>query len=158
MLLEYKGWSKPVLGTARVWRQGRVVATSAQPAPDPHRTHLHLARDLLAVSLHPWRWFSHPPCFVSPGLGCWLCCFPGTPPSAGSELVSGGLSLPGLLGCPCQSCSSPSGVLPVSRSLLFPFLSTSCFPQNPSPRRLWRSPFPPGGGRQLRVHGSKWSH
>lgn len=63
-----------------------------------------------------------------------------------------------MLGCPCQSCSSPSGVLPMSRSLLFPFLSTSCFPQNPSPRRLWRSPFPPGGRRQLRVHGSKWSH
>lgn len=38
-----------------------MLSIPAHPAPDPHRTHLQLAQDLLAVSLHPWRWFCHPP-------------------------------------------------------------------------------------------------
>lgn len=155
MLLEYKGWSKPVLGTARVWRQGRVVATSAQPArpsqdpPAPGTGPAGGVPSPLALVLSP------PLALCHLGLAAGSAASWGLAPELDQSLSQVGSPM---LGCPCQSCSSPSGVLPMSRSLLFPFLSTSCFPQNPSPRRLWRSPFPPGGRRQLRVHGSKWSH
>lgn len=69
MLLEHKGWIKPVLGAAGVWSRAECWPPLL-PAPEPHRARLHLAQDLLAVSLQPWCWFCHPPCSVSPGLGC----------------------------------------------------------------------------------------
>lgn len=133
MLLEYKGWSKPGLGAARAWRQGWVLATSAQPSPDPHRAHLYLPRDLLAVSLHPWRWFCHPPCFVSPGDSSlsWVRAWLGwaLPPWA-PELPLPGVSI--------SLWSSAHGqifaVPPPERILL---------PQDPSPCWLWKGPFLP---------------
>lgn len=127
MLLEYKGWIKPVLGAARVCRQGRVLATSAHPAPDPHRT---LARDLLAVSLHPWRCFCHPLALCHLGLPAGSAALRGLAPRAGSEPVSGGL----------LSCPACRAHLPLSRALPFPSRA------RPASHRslpcLWRAPFP----------------
>lgn len=140
-------------GCSQGLEAGQGAGHLSSSTPDPHRSHLYLAWHLLAVSLHPGT------------LGDAGSVIPLALCHLGLALLLRGDSVSWIRAClrwalPPWAPELPLPVMPISAHVqifAIPFLSTSCSPRIP-PLRLWSGPFPPGGRRQLPVHGSKWRH